>query len=65
MGPNIKMMAKSPVAVAAAFSKSSSPTLPGERFWAAMPEPMTTAARKALPKNSASRRRHNIVSLTS
>ncbi len=29
-----------------------------------MPEPMTMAARKALPKNSASRRRHKTVSLT-
>ena len=53
IGPNIKMMAKSPAAVAAAFSKSWSPMLPGERFCAAMPEPMTMAARKALPRNSA------------
>ena len=64
IGPNIKMMAKRPVAVAAAFSKSSSPMLPGDRFCAAMPEPMTMAARKALPRNSASRRRHRTVSLT-
>ena len=64
IGPNIKMMAKRPVAVAAAFSKSWRPTLPGERFCAAMPEPMTMAARKALPRNSASSRRHKTVSLT-
>ena len=41
-----------------AFSKSCSPMLPGDRFCTAMPEPITMAARKALPKNSASRRRH-------
>ena len=58
------MMAKRPAAVAAAFSKSWRPTSPGERFCAAMPEPMTMAARKALPKNSASKRRHKTVSLT-
>ncbi len=58
MGPNIKMMANRPVAVAAAFSNSSSPTAPGESCWAAIPEPMTTAARKALPRNSAKRRLH-------
>ena len=57
-------MAKSPAAVAAAFSNSSSPTLPGESCWAAMPEPMTTAARKALPSNSASSRRHSAASFT-
>ena len=32
IGPNIKMMAKSPAAVAAAFSKSWSPISPGERL---------------------------------
>ena len=61
-GPNIKMMAKSPAAVAAAFSNSSSPTLPGESCCAAMPEPMTMAARKALPSSSASKRRHSAAS---
>ena len=35
---------------------------PARAFWAAMPEPMTMAARKALPKNSASSRRHSTVS---
>src|SRR5579863_370689 len=58
-GPNIKMMAKSPAAVAEAFSKSSSPMSEGDRCWAAMPEPMTTAARKAEPRNSALRRRQS------
>ena len=58
------MMAKSPAAVAAAFSNSSRPTSPGESCWAAMPEPMTTAARKALPRNSATRRRHRARSFT-
>src|SRR6516164_9800769 len=64
-GPNIKMMAKSPAAVAAAFSNSCRPVLPGESCWAAMPEPMTTAARNALPKNSASRRRQMWTLVTS
>ena len=34
--------------MAAAFSNSSSPVCPGESRWAAMPEPITTAAKKAL-----------------
>ena len=58
-GPNIKMMANSPAAVAAAFSSNSSPVAPGDRCCAAMPEPITTAARNALPSNSASSRRHS------
>ena len=58
-GPNIKMMANSPAAVAAAFSSSSRPVSPGDRRCAAMPEPITMAARNALPSNSASSRRHN------
>ena len=56
------MMANSPAAVAAAFCRSSKPTLPGERFWAAIPEPITSAARKALPSNSAISRRHKTTS---
>ena len=59
-GPNIKMIANSPAAVAAAFSSSSSPVWPGDRRCAAMPEPITMAARNALPRNSASRRRHSL-----
>ena len=35
---------------------------PGESCWAAMPEPITSAARNALPNNSASSRRHNATS---
>ena len=38
--------------------KSCSPTLPEERFCAAIPEPMTMAARNPLPKNSARSRLH-------
>ena len=53
-GPNIKMIANSPAAVAAAFSSSSSPVWPGDSRCAAMPEPITTAARNPLPRNSAS-----------
>ncbi len=48
-GPNIKMIANNPAAVAAAFSSSSSPVCPGDSRWAAIPEPITTAARNALP----------------
>ena len=58
-GPNIKMMANSPAAVAAAFSSNSSPVAPGDRRCAAMPEPITIAARKPLPRNSAVSRRHS------
>src|SRR5919109_3835964 len=57
IGPNIRMIAKRPAAVAAAFSKSCRPVSPGDRFAAAIPEPITTAARNAEPRNSASRRR--------
>ena len=53
-GPNIKMIANSPAAVAAAFSSSSSPVSPGDSRCAAIPEPITTAARNPLPRNSAS-----------
>ena len=53
------MMVYSPAAVAAAFSSSSRPVLPGDRLCAAIPDPITTAASKALPMNSASRRRHS------
>ena len=38
--------------------------MPGESVWAAMPEPMTTAASSALPRNSASSLRHRTVSRT-
>ena len=43
----MRMIAKSPAAVAAAFSKSWRPIAPGESVCAAMPEPMTMAASKA------------------
>ena len=58
------MIANSPAAVAAAFSSSSSPVSPGDSRWAAMPEPITIAARNALPSSSASSRRHSATSLT-
>ena len=57
-GPNIKMIVNSPAAVAAAFSSNSSPVWPGDSRCAAIPEPITTAARNALPRNSAVSRRH-------
>src|SRR5690348_14735350 len=53
------MITYSPAAVAAAFSSSSSPVCPGDSRWAAIPDPITSAARNALPRNSASRRRHS------
>src|SRR5690349_22752721 len=53
------MIVNSPAAVAAAFSTSSSPVWPGESRCAAIPEPITTAARNALPRNSAVSRRHS------
>ena len=55
-GPNIKMIANSPAAVAAEFSSSSSPVSDGDSRCAAMPEPITIAARNALPRNSAASR---------
>src|SRR3984957_8379596 len=61
-GPTMRIRAKSPVAVAAAFSSSSRPVLPGESRWAAMPDPTTTAARNAEPMNSAVRRRQRAFS---
>src|SRR6185437_12033400 len=53
------MITYSPAAVAAAFSSSSSPVCPGDSRWAAIPDPITSAARNALPRNSASRRRRS------
>src|SRR6266496_2431858 len=53
------MIANSPAAVAAAFSTSSRPVWPGDSRCAAIPDPITTAARNALPKNSAVSRRHS------
>ena len=38
-GPNMRMIVNRPAAVAAAFSNSCRPVLPGDRFWAAIPEP--------------------------
>ena len=58
-GPNIRMIANSPAAVAAAFSNSCKPVSPGESVCAAIPEPITSAARNADPSSSASRRRGN------
>src|SRR5271166_126303 len=55
------MIANSPAAVAAAFSNSSRPVSPGDRRCAAIPEPITTAARNPLPRNSAASRRHNVI----
>ena len=40
------------------------PDVARRQLWAAMPEPTTMAARNALPRNSASSRRHRAVSLT-
>src|SRR5437763_2160769 len=55
--PTARMIAIRPAAVAAEFSNSCSPTLPGDSRCAAMPEPTTTATRRAVPRNSATARR--------
>jgi hypothetical protein len=57
------MIANSPAAVAAASSSSSRPVSPGDSRCAAMPAPITTAARNALPASSAVSRRHSAVSV--
>ena len=41
------------------------PVFPGDSCWAAMPDPMTNAARNALPRNSAVSRRQRATSLMS
>ncbi len=51
------MIANSPAAVAAEFSSSCRPVSDGDSRCAAIPEPITIAARNALPRNSAARRR--------
>src|ERR1700722_18083183 len=61
-GPTIRISANSPAAVAAAFSSSSRPVFPGESRWAAIPDPMTIAARKAEPTHSPVRRRQRGIS---
>jgi hypothetical protein len=53
----MRMIANRPAAVAAAFSSRARPVSSGESWFAAIPEPMTTAARKAEPRYSASSRR--------
>ena len=53
----IEAIANNPAAVEAAFSNSSRPTSCGESWCAAIPEPITIAARNADPSSSASRRR--------
>jgi hypothetical protein len=47
------MIANSPAAVTAEFSSSSRPVWPGDSRCAAIPDPITSAARNALPRNSA------------
>jgi hypothetical protein len=64
IGPKMRMKVKSPAAVAAAFSKSWRPVSPGESRAAAIPEPITVAARKAEPRNSARSRRERGASIT-
>src|SRR3954451_11763510 len=65
MGPNARIKATSPAAVAAAFSNNCRPTSPGDNVWAAIPEPTTTATRNAVPQNSARARRHSAGRITS
>ena len=56
-GPSARMSTASPSAVAVEFSSSCRPTWPGESRSAAMPEPTTMVTSRAVPTNSASRRR--------
>src|SRR4051812_5261672 len=56
-GPNMRIVAYRPAAVAAAFSSSASPVSPPDSRCAAIPEPITIAARNAEPRYSARRRR--------
>src|ERR1700722_19186831 len=63
-GPTMRIKANSPAPVAAAFSRSSRPVFPGESRWAAIPDPTTTAVRKAEPTNSPARRRQRGFSAT-
>src|SRR3954471_12688484 len=51
--PNARMSATRPPAVAIEFSSSCSPVSFGERRWAKMPEPTTTATRRPVPTASA------------
>ena len=44
--------------MANAFSRSSSPTFPGDRSTAAIPDPTTTTINMAQPTNSPARARH-------
>jgi len=52
-GPSAKIKAISPPVVAAAFSSNCKPASLGERRCAMMPEPTTTATKKAVPTPSA------------
>ena len=56
IGPRAKIKAISPPVVAAAFSSNCKPTSLGERRCAMMPEPTTTATKKAVPIPSANKR---------
>ncbi|HEX9334321.1 MAG TPA: hypothetical protein VF892_00495, partial [Pseudonocardiaceae bacterium] len=58
-GANIRMIANSPAAVAAAFSVSRRPVSPGESRCAAIPDPITSAASSRLPRYSANSLRGN------
>lgn len=63
-GWKISMSTASPSAVALEFSSSCRPTSPGERRWAAMPEPTTTATSSPVPNNSAVARRQRGTEVT-
>ncbi len=56
-GCNARISATSAAPVIRLFTSSCSPTLPGDRRTAAMPEPMTAATKKAVPTASPRARR--------
>jgi hypothetical protein len=56
-GPNIRISTANPNTVAVLFSNSCNPVLPGERRWAAIPDPTTTVTSRPVPIASASNRR--------
>ena len=59
-GPNAKMSATSAPPVASALASSASPTLPGNRPCAMMPDPTTTASSNAVPTASAATRQDQL-----
>ncbi len=60
--PNIKIKAIKPAPVASVLASKATAVFPPESVCAMMPEPTTTASKKAVPKNSATMRLSNVFS---